>query len=96
MRVPIEHEAGRFVARVDGVEAFLVYERTGAVLDVVQTFTPPALRGRELAAQLTAAVVAYAQAEGCKIRPTCAYTRAYIERHPELHALSEGSAGASD
>jgi predicted GNAT family acetyltransferase len=88
MTIRIEHEPGRFFARVGEVEAFLVYERRGAVLDVRHTFTPPALRGRDIAAQLTAAVVAYAQAEGLKILPTCTYTRAYIERHPELEGLS--------
>ena len=85
--VSIEHEPGRFFVRVGELEAFLAYERRDGVLDVRSTFTPPALRGRDVAARLTAAAVAYAQAEGLKLRPTCSYTRQYIERHPELHAL---------
>ena len=87
MAIHIEHEPGRFVAHVEGEEAFLVYERAHGVLDVLHTFTPPALRGRNVAARLTAAAVAYARAEGLKIRPTCAYTRTYVARHPELVAL---------
>jgi predicted GNAT family acetyltransferase len=87
VEVHIEHEPGRFVARVGGHEAVLVYERRDDVLDLRHTFTPPPLRGRALAAQLTAAAVAYAQAEGLRILPTCSYVRRYVERHPELQAL---------
>lgn len=83
----VEHEAGRFVARVDGFEVFVAYAREGDVLDVRHTFTPPELRGRALAARVTDAVVAYARAGGLRIRPTCAYTRAYLARHAELRAL---------
>jgi uncharacterized protein len=57
------------------------------VLDVQHTYTPPALRGRDIAADLTAAVFAYARAERLKIIPTCPYTRAWVARHPEVRAL---------
>ena len=80
----VEHEPGRFVVRLNGAEATLVYERRGDLLDVQHTFTPPALRGRELAARLTEAAFAYARAEGLRIVPTCSYTRHYLARHPEL------------
>ena len=80
----IEHEPGRFVARIGGDEAELRYERRGATLDVQHTCTPPALRGSAIAARLTAAAFDYARAQGLKILPTCSYTRVYIERHPEL------------
>lgn len=82
----IEHEPGRFVARVEGGEAELVYERRGDVLDVQHTYTPPALRGGAIAARLTAAAFDYAREHGLKILPTCSYTRVYVERHPELRA----------
>jgi len=80
----IEHEPGRFVARIGGDEAALLYERRGATLDVHHTYTPPALRGSAIAARLTAAAFDYAREQGLKILPTCSYTRVYIERHPEL------------
>ena len=62
MEVRVEHEPGRFVARVGDLEAEIVYERRGDVLDVLHTWTPPPLRGRELAARLTDAAFAYAGA----------------------------------
>ena len=83
----IEHQPGRFFTRADGVEAEVVYERRGDVLDVLHTWTPPALRGRDMAAQLTAALVAYAKEHGCRIVPSCSYTRAYLARHAELAPL---------
>lgn len=92
----IEHTPGRFVARLDEGEAYVVYERRGAVLDVLHTYTPPALRGRAVAAHLTQAVVAHAQAHGLRIRPTCSYTRDYLARHPELRSLVAEAPGGSD
>ena len=89
-RIAVVHEPGRFVARVDGEEAFVAYAVAGNVMDVQHTYTPPALRGRAVAARLTEAVVAHAQAEGLRIRPTCSYTRAWLARHPELQALVVG------
>ena len=85
--IVVLHEPGRFVARVDGAEAFVSYALAGDVMDVQHTYAPPALRGRAVAARLTEAVVAYAQAEGLRILPTCPYTRAWLARHPELQAL---------
>src|SRR5438128_1492479 len=76
MDVDVEHEPGRrFVARVEGLEAFVSYERRGDVVDVQHTWTAPPLRGRDLAARVTDALVAWVRAEGLRIRPTCTYTR---------------------
>ena len=83
----IVHEPGRLVARVGGEAAFLVYEQRGDVLDVQHTYTPPALRGRSLAAALTRAALDYAAARGLKVVPTCPYTRSYFARHPEVQGL---------
>ena len=87
VELQVEHEPGRFFARIGDVEAEVVYERRGDVLDVRHTWTPPALRGRDVAARLTQAAFAYAREHGLKVLPTCPYTRGYVARHPELHAL---------
>jgi len=83
----VEHRPGRFSIRVGDAEAFLVYERRGDVLDLLHTYTPPALRGRNLAAELTRAALEHARAEGLRVVPTCPYTRRYLARHPELRGL---------
>jgi hypothetical protein len=85
--VRVEHEPGRFVARVEGLEATVVYERSGDVLEVLHTWTPPPLRGRDLAANLTRAVFAHAAAAGLRVRPTCSYTRAWVAQHPDVAGL---------
>jgi predicted GNAT family acetyltransferase len=87
MDVRVEHEPGRFFARVEGEVAELVYERRDDVLDVHHTYTPPALRGRDVAARLTEAAFAYAREERLRIVPTCSYTRRYLDQRPELRAL---------
>jgi len=78
----VEHRPGRFSIRVGGAEAFLVYERREDILDVLHTYTPPALRGGNLAAELTRAALDHARAEGLRVVPTCSYTRRYLARHP--------------
>ena len=85
--VVVEHEPGRFFARLGAHEAFIIYERRGRILDVQHTFTPPRLRGRNIAARLTEAVFAYARAENLKIVPTCPYTRRFVAAHPEVAPL---------
>jgi len=90
MKVRVEHEPGRFVVRLDGAEATLVYERRGDLLDLQHTFTPPALRGREIAARLTEAAFAYARAQGLRIVPTCSYTRSYLSRPETLSRAGDG------
>ena len=83
MALQIEHEPGRFIVRIDAVEAFVVYERRDDVCDIVHTFTPPALRGRDIAAALTRAAVELAHAEGLRIQATCSYTQRWLAQHPE-------------
>ncbi|HJQ74317.1 MAG TPA: GNAT family N-acetyltransferase [Gaiellaceae bacterium] len=87
MDVRVEHEPGRFFARVGDLEGEIVYERRGDVLDVQHTWTPPALRGNDVAARLTDAAFAYAREHGLRIVPTCSYTRAWVARHPEVASL---------
>lgn len=78
------HEPGRFYVVCDGETAELLYERQDDVLDVRHTWTPPNLRGGQLAAVLTDAVFTYARTEGLRVRPSCSYTQAYVARHPHL------------
>ena len=87
MDIDVHHEPGRFFARIDDLEAELVYERRGDVLDVRHTYTPPALRGRDIAARLTDAAFAYAREERLRVVPTCSYTQTYVARHPECRGL---------
>jgi uncharacterized protein len=80
----VDDERGqRFVARVEGHEAELVYRREGDRLVLVHTEVPEALGGRGLGGQLVAAAVEDARARGLAVEPECPFARRWIERHPE-------------
>ncbi len=79
--------ASRFETTVDGQLSIADYRIQGDVMDMPHTFVPKALEGKGIAAQLVAAAIAYAQAKGLKVRPSCSYVALYMQRHPELHAL---------
>ena len=87
--VDVRHNeaASRFEATVEGLLCVASYHRDGDVLRMYHTEVPAALEGRGIAAQLVRAACAHATANGLGIDPRCSYVRAYMQRHPETHAL---------
>ena len=51
------------------------------------TEVPAALQGQGVAAALVQAALAWARAEGLRVRPVCSYVAAYMKRHPETQDL---------
>jgi predicted GNAT family acetyltransferase len=84
LAIEVRHEADhrRFIARVDGVDAVLDYDRHPGIIRVTHTGVPPAIGGRGVAAALVAAALDFARAEGLKVIPACSYVAAYFKRHP--------------
>jgi uncharacterized protein len=78
----IRHEpgAGRFVVVHPAGESVLEYERMGGEMVILRTFVPAALRGAGLAGRLVRAALAYARAEGLRVRAECSYVAAYLAR----------------
>ena len=78
----IEHQAEhqRFLLRRDDHSARLEYQQGPDWIDFTHTYTPPALRGQGLAAQLVAAGVAYARERGLQIRASCSYVADWLAR----------------
>lgn len=76
-----EPEQSRFVATVEGLDSTVRYRIEGGVMHVLSTNVPPALEGRGIAAALTRAALAHADAQSLRIDPVCAYTAAYLRRH---------------
>ena len=77
---------GRYVARVDGIEAVgeLTYSRANPHLIIADhTDVPDALRGRGIALALAIRLVEDARAEGVKIIPLCPYVNAERRKHPD-------------
>jgi glycyl-tRNA synthetase alpha chain len=82
-RIDVTHdESGRrFVAVIDGYEAYMEYDEVDeSTVDYRHTFTPPELRGRGAAGAIVGAAVAWARAEGKKIVPTCSYVAHFLEK----------------
>lgn len=82
--VDISHDPGSevFEARVDGQRAFLEYRREGNVIDIRHTNVPKEIGGRGVAGQLMASALAFARQAGLRVRPSCSYAQAYMDRHP--------------
>lgn len=84
----VRHEqggAGEYHAEIEGSDEFgrLTWIARGDTRVATYTYTPPALRGRDIAARLVEALVADARAQGFKIVPQCSYVDVLFRRHPE-------------
>jgi predicted GNAT family acetyltransferase len=71
----------------EGETAFATYQHNGDTLTLTHTFTPQSLRGKGIASQLIAGVLADARARGLKIAPMCSYVETYFLRHPDQQDL---------
>lgn len=84
MNEQVMHDAQnrKFTLIQDGQEALLAYAlRDDRVMEFTRTYVPEALRGGRIAAQLAAAGLQYAVANGYRIMPTCSYIRNYINKY---------------
>ncbi len=73
----------RFTLDRDGQASHLVYRRLDdSTVAFVHTYTPPALRGRGIAARVVEAALQWAEAEGLKVVPSCWFVAEYVERMP--------------
>jgi uncharacterized protein len=77
---------GRYVARVDGIdaEAELVYTHAGPKLITADhTAVPDVFRGRGVGRLLATRLVDDARKEGVKVRALCPFVNAERKKHPE-------------
>ena len=84
----IKHDGNRFFVEVEGHTVSVDYEMNGNVMDITHTYSPPELRGRGLAEEVTKAAFEYAKEHELKIIPSCSYTRlTFIPKHGEYASL---------
>jgi len=83
LHLPGEH---RFVMRLDGVEAELVYALRGGRMILVHTGVPEELAGRGVGGLLVSAALRHATAESLVVAPWCPFARRYLRAHPEATA----------
>ncbi|GIW05336.1 MAG: N-acetyltransferase [Dehalococcoidia bacterium] len=88
MDVRHEPDRNRFVVHLPSGDAELIYADLGnGVLEFLTTYTPPAERGKGVAAHLVATAVRYAREQGLRIVPSCWYVRDWLAAHPEERDL---------
>ena len=89
MAVAVTHNEARqrFEATVAGQLCVADYELRGTVMWMTHTGVPPAVGGRGIAAELVRVALAWAQAQGYKVEPSCSYVEVYMRRHPETQKL---------
>ena len=90
MSQTITHDAGRqrYSLIVDGVEAYLTYERrkTG-VRHITHTIVPDAISGRGLGKKLVTAIMNDIKSAGERVASSCWYASGVIDKTPEWAAL---------
>lgn len=75
---------GRYIARLDGVEAEMTFSRASPQLVIIDhTGVPDSLRGKGVGQALALHAVEAARAGGWKIIPLCPFFKAQAQRHPE-------------
>jgi predicted GNAT family acetyltransferase len=92
--VTVQHDAvgRRFIAVVEGQEAYVAYVPDGTTLDFNHTFVPPALRGRGLAERVVRAGFEHARQQGLTVLPSCPYiSGTFLRRYPQWRSVVDPS-----
>lgn len=85
--------AGRFEAQLGDEVAFAEYRLEPGAVVFPHTVVPASFSGKGVGSRLAEAGLAWARAEGLKVKPTCSFFAGYIKRHPEHQdLLAEGFA----
>ena len=82
-------DLNRFELDVDGATAFANYRRVPGAVIITHTETPPALRGRGIAAILIEGALGKIRTEGVKVIAGCSYVVDYLAKHPEFSDLQK-------
>lgn len=79
--------SNRFETTVEGVLCVLEYRLHDGVLSINHTGVPEAVGGRGIAAALTKAAFDSARRERWRVAPNCAYSIAWLAKHPDYADL---------
>ena len=86
----VTHDAAgqRFLVKLEGYEACLMYRTHGQDLDLYHTYVPEVFRGRGIADKLCKAAFEHAKAKNLRVIPSCSYiSDAYLKRHKEWEPI---------
>lgn len=88
----ILHDAARhrFLTSLEGEQAELVYHMESGQLVIDHVGVPSEIGGRGVAAALVKTALDHARNTGISVVTACAYSQAYMQRHPEYADLLAG------
>jgi predicted GNAT family acetyltransferase len=78
---------GRFEIERDGETAYLEYNLSESVLELIHTEMPEKLRGAGLASSLAESALQWAREHKLKVDVICPSVQEYIGKHPEYSDL---------
>jgi len=82
-------ESERFIANINGDEAYAAYTLQDEIIKVYSTFTPSHLRGRGIAKTIVESIFKYARENNLKVNPICSYVKSFVSRNKEFYDLVE-------
>ena len=90
MDYPVIHDEKnhRFEIRLNDAVAYEAYRLFDGGIDYEHTIVPASLGGRGIASYLVKHVLDYARENGLKVKPSCSFVAAYIDKHPEYRDIS--------
>lgn len=89
MDIEVQHDKKneRFVAEIEGYEAYLSYNVFDDIIDLTYAYTPPEIRGKGIAKIVVEYALNYAKTNNLKVIPTCSYVQAIVERNDNYKNL---------
>jgi uncharacterized protein len=78
---------GRFEIEDQGQVAFLEYNLTGNVLQLLHTEVPQGLQGKGIASELAKSALDWAREHDKRVDVICEFVGSYLKRHPEYADL---------
>ncbi|HMN20362.1 MAG TPA: GNAT family N-acetyltransferase [Ottowia sp.] len=86
--ITLNESTHRFEQVVDGLTAYVEFQRLPGAIACTHTIVPEALGGRGIGTGLARHVLDHAARRGLKVRPDCSFIHAYIDRHPGYQSIS--------
>jgi uncharacterized protein len=77
----------RYELVIDGMTAYVTYERAPGQITFIHTEVPPALSGHCVGSTFARTVLEMARANGDKVVARCPFVAAFVRNHPEFQDL---------
>jgi len=87
IEVKVDLNQNKFIAIVEGHEAYIEFQLEGNILDLQHTFTPRELRGKGIAGKVAEFAFEYAKKNNLKIIPTCPFIPSFLEKNEQYKEL---------